>query len=283
MTLHTLVLMSLVGGIVLFVFALGLTATWSEATFLFRRPGLLARSMLAMNVLTPIAAAALALAFHLPPAVKIALVALAVSPVPPFLPKKEIKAGGEASNVIGLLVASGLLAIAVVPLSLAILERVFNVPLNVSAAKIARTVGMSVVGPLVLGLAGRALAPAAAARLARPIGLLAAAFLVAGGVAILVKLSSGMWTLIGNGTLVAMVGLCAAGLLAGHLCGGSRPGDRAALALASASRHPGVAMAIATASFPDETLVRPAILLSVIVSMVVTVPYVQWMRRRLVA
>ena len=67
--------------------------------------------------------------------------------------------------------------------------------------------------------------------------------------------------LIGNGTLLAMLVFCLIGLGVGHLLGGPAPRDRAMLALSSAARHPGVAMAIATANFPDQTLVFPAVLL----------------------
>ena len=43
--------------IVLIVFALALTATFEDALYLFRRPGLLARSILSMNVVMPVLAA----------------------------------------------------------------------------------------------------------------------------------------------------------------------------------------------------------------------------------
>ncbi len=39
---------------------------------------------------------------------KIALVAVALSPVPPALPKKELKAGGSSASAFGLLVAAAL-------------------------------------------------------------------------------------------------------------------------------------------------------------------------------
>jgi bile acid:Na+ symporter, BASS family len=59
-----------------------------RAVHLFRRPGQLVRGLVAMNLLMPMFAVALAVMFDLNPAVKIALVALSVSPIPPVLPKK---------------------------------------------------------------------------------------------------------------------------------------------------------------------------------------------------
>src|SRR5690349_12978085 len=93
----TLIPLALKASIMMNVFGLGLNSDPQDAVYLFHRPGQLARSMAAMYILLPLFAAALAAAFALHPAVKIALVALAVSPIPPLLPKKALKAGGEAS------------------------------------------------------------------------------------------------------------------------------------------------------------------------------------------
>src|SRR5262245_40607148 len=86
-----------------------------DATWLFRRPALLARSIVSMNVIMPLFALATAYAFNLQPAVKIALVALAVSLVPPILPTRQVKAGGSRSYSIGLLVAASVIAVVFVP------------------------------------------------------------------------------------------------------------------------------------------------------------------------
>src|SRR5688500_14428366 len=103
MELATLISIAIRASIGLIVFGLALNASPQDALYLFRRPGQLVRSLLAMNVMMPLFAAALAAAFDLNPAVKIALIALAVSPVPPVLPKKQLKAGGRASYAVGLL------------------------------------------------------------------------------------------------------------------------------------------------------------------------------------
>ena len=105
----------LVTGLLLLVATLGLQANPGDVTALLRQPGRLFRSLTSMLVVMPIVAAALAAAFDLDRAVKIALVALALSPVPPFLPPKNIKAGGESSYAIGLLVATSLVSIVYVP------------------------------------------------------------------------------------------------------------------------------------------------------------------------
>src|SRR5260370_18099601 len=79
----------------LLVFSIELRATWQDATSLFRRPAVLARSLLSMNVVMPVFATAVARVFDLHPPIKIALVLLAVSPVPPFPPQTQLKVDGR--------------------------------------------------------------------------------------------------------------------------------------------------------------------------------------------
>jgi BASS family bile acid:Na+ symporter len=276
MSAHALVILALFGGIVLTGVAVGCRATWSDATALFRDPGALVRSMLSMNVIAPILASIVSFVFDLHPAVRIALVASSVSPVPPFLPTKAIGAGGERSYVIGLLVAASVLSIFFVPFALDVFEWAFNVPLDISSLKIARTVGLTVLLPLAAGLVLRQLAPALADRIAKPIGVVASVLLIAGVVVVLIQQGPGMWTLVGNRSLLAMAVFVAAALAVGHVLGGPVEGDRAALALSTASRHPGVPIAIATANFPNQTLVIPAVLMFAIVGAVVAAPYLKW-------
>ena len=51
------------------------------------------------------------------------------------------------------------------------------------------------------------------------------------------------------------------------------------LALSAATRHPGVAMAIASANFPDIRETVPAIFLYVLVSAIATAPYFMWRKK----
>ena len=105
--------------------------------------------------------------------------------------------------------------------------------------------------------------------------------------AVLAKLSTPLWifdvaairSLIGDGTLLAIATFTLLGLLMGHLLGGPDAEDRTVLALAAASRHPAVALAIASASFPEQKLVLPAVLLALLTGIVATVPYSAWRKR----
>lgn len=95
----------------------------------------------------------------------------------------------------------------------------------------------------------------------------------------------GLWptirTFLGNGVLLMLIVLAVIGLAVGHLLGGPRPADRTSLALATASRHPAVALAIATSGTISEP--KPElgiILLYLLVATVVSLPYQTWRKRQ---
>jgi len=273
MSLQTLILFVLKASILLNVFAIGLKAGVHDATYMFRRPGKLAKALLAMNILMPLFAIAFVLAFHLKHAVEVALVALAVSPVPPILPRKLRKAGATESDTIGLLVAVGILAIVFVPAAMEILERVFHVPLRMTFASVAALIFITIILPLALGIAVHTLAPVAADRLVNPIAKIASIALLLSAVVILFSGAPAIWELAGNGTLVAIAAFVLVGLLIGHFVGGPKPENRAGLAMATASRHPGIAIALAVANFPEEKLAISAVLLYLLVNILVSIPY----------
>ena len=270
MNLHSLIPLILKTSIFLTVFALGLQATFADATFLFRHPRLLFRGILSMNVMMPLLAMFLVLTFHLDPAAKIALVALSVSPVPPIFPKKVLKAGGKEDYTIGLLVATVVLAVVVVPITLKIFERVTGVPLSVSALSVAAIVFKTVLTPLLGGIVVRAFASSFADRIAKPIGTFAGAIMILGVIPVLFISMRTILSLTVNGTLLSLAAFAVIGYFIGYSFGGPDPGDRSVLAMATASRHPALALAIAHANFPGQKLAAPTVLLYLIVSTVVT-------------
>ena len=280
MSLETLIPLVLRTSIMLTVFSLGLQATLDDALMLFRRPGKLLRSLLAVNVIMPILALLLAKGLHLHPAVQLALIALSVSPVPPLLPKKQLKAGGGESYVIGLLFALSLLSVVLIPVSIAIMGRVFGSDVSVPAGAIFKIVSTSLLAPLLVGLLVRRLARGFAERVAGPLSKIAMIVLLLGVLPILVKAWPAVQSLIGDGTLMATTLFVVAGVLVGHLLGGPAPEDRVVLALATASRHPAIALTIAKSTFPEEKLVAAAIVWFLLVSAIVTAIYMKLQKRR---
>jgi BASS family bile acid:Na+ symporter len=104
--------------------------------------------------------------------------------------------------------------------------------------------------------------------------------LVAAIVPVLITMWPAMISLIGDGTLLAIVAFIVVGLAVGHFLGGPDSDDRTVLALATATRHPGVALVIATGNFPGEKLVAPALMLYLLVGAIASTPYVMWRKRQ---
>jgi BASS family bile acid:Na+ symporter len=281
MTVAQLIPLVLKFSIGLNVFSLALRAQRGDLTFLFRRPSLLVRSMFAMNVVMPVLAVLTASLFHLRPELKVALVLLSVAPVPPVLPGKQTKAGGDSSYAMGLLLFAALVSIVTIPVSVALIGRLFGSDVRVPLSLIATTVGATVVAPLLLGTLVRRLAPSFAARFAGPLSKIGTVLLILAFVPILIGSMPAITAAIGDFSVLAIALFLAAGLVVGHLLGGPHDDDRTVLALATASRHPGVAMALAGAIAPPEarTSLTATVLLAVLVGMVVTGPYSKWRRR----
>ncbi|MGA8170230.1 MAG: Na+-dependent transporter [Methylocystis sp.] len=261
------------------MFAIGLDARPNDAISLLRRPGQLARSLLAMDVIMPALAAAIVWAFDLHVAVEVSLVALAVSPVPPLLPKKQINARGEASYAIGLMVVAAAVAVVFIPFAIELLGQFFQTPVHMGVSPIAQLVVMTILAPLLAGMLFRHCAPASASRISRSVALIAAVSLAVSVLPVLFAAWSAIIALIGNGTIAAIAAYVLVGLAVGHKLGGPDPRDRTVLALATATRHPGIALAIGATNFPEQKAVLPAILLYAILGAILAIPYVMWRKR----
>lgn len=262
----------------LIIFAVGLGVEPGEVKRLLDRPGLLLRAVIAMNVAMPAFALAMVLLFDLNPAVEIALVATALAPVPPILPGKELKAGGTASSILGVLVVTSLLSIVFIPAAIHVLGQWFGRPVQVAPAAVAKIVFTSMLLPLAAGLLLRRLAPSFAAAASHPLSTGAIVVLAVAIVPVLIGEWPKVAALIGNFTVVAVVAFVVAGLAIGHALGGPRPDDRSVLALSTATRHPAVAMAIAHDT-QDKPSVLAAVVLILVVGALVSMPYVKWRKR----
>jgi BASS family bile acid:Na+ symporter len=279
MSMTEIIVIVLRASIALSVFAIGLKAAPSDATFLFRRPNQLGRALLSMSVLMPLFALALILLFDLHPAVQIALGAISVSPIPPIFPNKAFKAGGTERYTIGLLVASCALSVIVIPVAMEIFERLTGFPLTMRARSVAWTVVITVFIPLLIGMALRAIAQTFADRLAKPMVAISLALLVLSALPVMVGMAQPMFSLVGDGTLLSLGAFALVGFVVGHLLGGPGATNRPTLALASATRHPAVALAIAHANFPNQKLAPPAVVLYLLVSAILSVVYLMWAKR----
>jgi bile acid:Na+ symporter, BASS family len=276
MTLAQWLNLILQASIMLTVLGLGLTASFQDASFLFERRKLLGRAALSMMLVMPAVAIFIATTIALPFEVKVALVALSLSPVPPIIQKKQITAGGRETYAVGLLVAMSLLAIVLVPLWVIVLDQAFDRQAAIGPLKIAKIMLMTVLAPLIVGLLIRRWRPSSE-RAAGPVMAVGGIFLVVGCAFLVYGLWPTIRSFLGNGVLLMLIVLAVIGLAVGHLLGGPRPGDRTSLALATSSRHPAVALAIATSGVVSEPKPELAIiLLYLLVATVVSLPYQRW-------
>jgi BASS family bile acid:Na+ symporter len=280
MTFADLIPIALKLSIVLLVFALGLRATWRDAICVFRQPRLLVRSILAMAILMVAFVVAIASVFDLQPATKIAILALAVSPVPPLLPNRQQMAGGSSSYAIGLMVAAALIAVVSMPFFVAVLGAYFNAATHLQFRQVAAIIAVSVIAPLAAGMFVRYVAPEFTERIVKPVSMFANVLLVVAALMVLFNLSGTISGMIGNGVLVVLALFTLAGMAIGHFLGGPNPDDRTVLALATGIRHPGLAMAIASVNFPDQkAAVLAVVVCHVLVGLILSIPYLIWRRR----
>jgi BASS family bile acid:Na+ symporter len=151
------------------VFGFGLNATTNDLLYLIRRPGLLLRSLLAIFVIMPVIAIALTQSIGVSPITTAVLVALALSPVPPMLPKKLLKADGHASYALALMVTLAVLSVVVVPLLVYLVGLYFGKSLSLPPKAVAEVFVYAMLLPLGAGMTLRALAPGLADWLAGPV------------------------------------------------------------------------------------------------------------------
>lgn len=273
----------IITSILLLVFAMGAHATFADATafirMVFRPPYWLLRALASMYVVVPVVAVLIGLAFDLPRPSRIALLAMSIAPIPPLLPGRHLRLGGTSEHVFGLLVAVSLSAIVQLPLMVALIGRVFGTAASFGPLQVARLIGITIVVPLTAGLLAKRFAPQWADFVAPWTSRLGTILLLMVVALVLFKFWPTMASLIGSGTLLAMIAMATIGIAAGHWLGGPDPTDRVILAIASAMRHPGIAIAVARANAPEDPRLIGAVLLYVMVSFAMTSVYVALIRR----
>jgi len=277
MTVVTVLMVLLQASLFLVVLSFGLQIRMADVLYLFRRPWQLVKSLISIFVVMLIFAIIVNRIFNLHGVVEIALVALALSPVPPLIPNRLLKAGGGVSFSFGLLAAVSFLSIIIVPGVLRIMDAVFGLHANISEGAILKTVLTGIVIPIVIGMIIRYFVPASE-KFAGILGKIGMIVAVLGLLPILLALLPFMWTVIGNGTIAAIIGFAVVGMISGHLLGGPEPKDRTVLAIATSARHPAIAISLASANAgeTDIKLVAAVVVLYALISVIVSIPYIKW-------
>jgi BASS family bile acid:Na+ symporter len=255
-----------------------MTAVTDDIVYLWRRPVLLVKSIIAMYVVMPAVAVLMSYVLDLPVRTELALVILAICAGAPLLPRKLIKFGGDPSYVFSLIVSTSLLAIVTVPASLHLLAGTISLDTPaVTPAHVAGVILKTFLLPLGIGMLLRWVAPTLAERIGEP--LLKIASIVMGICAIVALMASFRLVFeVGLPSVLAFAAFTFAAILAGHFFGGPDPSDRTSLAIACASRHIGLALLIAANARDQHALAL--VVAYLLASAVVSIPYVLWIRKR---
>jgi bile acid:Na+ symporter, BASS family len=262
----------------LLMLSVGLASAELSLGYFCRRRRLLLRALAVVNLLVPAVIVGVALALPLPRIVRIGLVLLAIAPGAPFAPIKSVKFGGDPVFAYNLHIIVGVLSIATVPATLALVGRALSFPLHVDITAVSKTVLFGQLVPLAVGLGVRLRWP----RIATTVGpslnivanvllvLLIGLFLVARGGALLA---------LGAFSLSSLFLVALSALMIGHVACGPEIGTRRAAAIAGALRHPGLALLIAHVNFPSYEL-APVVVAYVLAAALATFAYRAWTERR---
>ncbi len=257
------------------ILAIGMQSTVDDLTYLWRRPLLLLKSMLAMYVLVPLAAIAMVKILPLSFGLSVAVLVLAISAGAPLVPRKLMPLSNDG-YVFSLIATSSLLAIVTVPAWVMALGAAFDLSIGLSGMEIGRLLGRSFVLPIVVGMAVQAFFPRIADKLSNGLMAMGGVVLTVGGLVLLVC-SFDMLVEAGWKALFVLALLTALALAIGHLMGGPDSENRTALAISCATRHIGVAVLVA-AVVPG----RPSAVLIVaylVASMLAAIPYIRWRKK----
>jgi BASS family bile acid:Na+ symporter len=271
-----MLVLALKASVAVLLFATGMSLTARDVVWLWRRPFLLAKSVLAMYVAAPVVAILMVRTLELPRPTEVALVVVAVCAGAPLLPRKLLRAGVDPSFIFSLVVATSLLAIVTVPASLHVLSEYLSFDPTATPGTVARAILKTFLLPLGAGMIVRALVPVLADRIDDV--LLKVASVVLGVCALIVLVAS--WRRVaelGLPSLAAFAIFTTAAIAAGHLLGGPLPEDRTSLAVACATRHIGLALLVAANARSPQALSLVAGYL--VASALVSVPYVRWRTR----
>jgi BASS family bile acid:Na+ symporter len=268
--------------IILTVFVFGLGASVEDILYLVRRPRMLVISLVSMFIVMPFVALVLVFVFDPPQIAKVALVALALSPVPPVFPAKVRGAGGRDSYGLGLMAVVSILSIVLVPALVEFLGALMGRPFRTGPAAVAGLVLVLVVLPLAAGMLVRAFLPRVADRVQKPFATVGKIVLTAAFLVLLVVVFPHLLAALTVGTVAAIVAFTVLGLAFGHILAGPDPNDSAVLALSSALRHPGIALVIASGNFPTLDF-GAVIILYLLIGGILTGPYTKRMHQRAAA
>jgi BASS family bile acid:Na+ symporter len=237
-------------GLVAAMSAIGLSVPLTEVIAAARQIRLVVFALAANFVFVPLVTLGLLWLFKPEPLVGAGFLILAVCPGAPVGPLFAGIAKADVPSAIGLMVILAGLSAILSPLLLAALLGSFvqQSEVHVNYFSIVKTLAITQILPLAIGLAIRNRMPKFAAQIVRPLNVLGNLLLLA----VVVLLLASQWQTLYSIHMQGWIGmllLLAASLAIGWACGGPRPVTRATLALTTAVRNAGVGLVIVATSF----------------------------------
>jgi len=152
---------------------------------------------------------------------------------------------------------------------------------DIGPREVAGQIGKAQLLPLACGLLVRQGCPAWSKRWEGAFDKLANGLLLLVIVAVLARTGLLLMPCLGSNLLVlaAMGVLVAASLGIGHLLGGRDPQTQATMALVTSMRNPGLALLFASTYAPTMVGLKLAVLTHVVMTVLLSIPYLQWRQR----
>lgn len=253
-------------GLVATMLAIGLRVHLAEVIAVARQTRLVAWALVANFLLVPLVTVGLLYLFAPQPMIAAGFLILAVCPGAPVGPLFASIAKADVPAAIGKMVILAGLSAVLSPLLLAgLLSRLgTDNELHVSYLSIVRTLLVTQMLPLMIGIGIYERAPRLAAWIAKPLNLLANLALLAVVVLLLIDQYETLADIRMRGWL-GMLLLLAASLAIGWLCGGPSLATRKSLSLTTSARNAAVGLVIASQSFAG-TPAMPAVVAFALVS-----------------
>lgn len=266
------------------MFSMGLRWTFADVVWLWRRPSLLVRSLIAVFVAVPLFGVLLGFMPGFTVAERLGVGAMMICPGAPTIPQKSLKAGGHSQFAASLQFTVCLLAIVSIPLTASILSQFYPNQAWLSPQEIGKQVFLAQVLPMGLGVLLAQYQPKLAADWLEPTHKLANLLFALLAIALLV-VSLHKVLAAGFLTYLAIAGMAIASLVCGHLLGGPDPNTRTDLAYATVTRNAGLAILLVTLNFPNLDFVKGGIISTLItyalIAAIVSIPYTIWRKRSL--
>jgi BASS family bile acid:Na+ symporter len=243
--------------------ASGFGTRLGAARRLLDRPGPLVAALALLLLVMPALAILVAWLLPLAPEARIALIALFLSPLPPFFPGRGGPRVAPADDIIGAQLLAALAAIAVAPLSLLVVERLTDHVIVIDKPRMILVLLLTIIAPLAIGMVVNHWRPALADAIRQPLARVAAIVLAGGVVLLLFGLGRSLLAAFTLPTLLAFVLVAGLGLVLGHLVGRPDRERQRTLAIAMVTRHPGVALILSASvtAVPPERVVPFTLLL----------------------